>query len=208
MTNYTVKLLAAGLMAIDHAGVVLFPELTLLRVVGRFSFPLFAWLLAQGERHTTHWQRYALRLLGLGILSQPIYMLTFQVQRPNILFVLWLGLLCLRVTRTFPRWQGFAWLGAGVLATAVDMEYGSYGIALIALIAWFTPNGIWWLGWLLLHLLTWLTLPSLGQLQAPAILAPLLLYATNQQQGAKARWFYLFYPLHLLGLFLIRFWLK
>ncbi len=204
LTNYFIKLLAALLMAIDHVGAVLLPELLLLRVIGRFSFPLFAWLLVQGESHTRNFRRYALRLLGFGILSQPIYMLTFRVQRPNILFVLLLGLLCLRFARKFPRWQLFIWIGAGILAAATDMEYSSYGIAAIALISWFDGSWLWWIGWLLLHLLTWLTLPTLGYLQIPAILAPLLFSLTNHQQGAKARWFYFFYPLHLLVLLLIR----
>lgn len=204
MNSYHVKLLAALCMVIDHVGVVLFPDAWLLRCIGRFSFPLFCWLLVQGEAHTTNLRKYALRLLGLGILSQPIYMLTFRVQRPNILFLLLLGLLCLRFARTFPRWQGFVWLGAAMLATATDTEYGSYGIALIALVGWFEPTWIWWISWLLLHLALWLILPSLGSLQIPAILAPLLFCLTNQQRGAKARWFYLFYPLHLLALLLIR----
>lgn len=206
LSNYSIKLLAALFMAIDHTGVVLFPELSVLRIIGRFSFPLFGWLLVQGENHTANFRRYALRLLALGILSQPIYMLTFQVQRPSILFVLLLALFCLRFARIFPRWQLFVWLGAGTLAAATDMEYSSYGIAMIALIAGFELTWIWWGSWLLLHLITWLIWPGLGLLQAPAILAPLLFSLTNQQRGAKARWFYLFYPLHLLLLFLIKSW--
>ena len=204
MTNSSIKFLAALLMVVDHVGAVFFPELSLLRIIGRFSFPLFGWLLVQGERHTTHLSRYALRLLGLGILSQPIYMLTFQVQRPNILFVLLLGLLCLRAARTFPRWQLFIWIGVGALAAIADLEYSSYGIAMIALIGCFKPTCLWWVGWLLLHLLTWILLPGLGQLQFPAVFAPMLFSLSNQQQGAKARWFYWFYPFHLLILFLIR----
>lgn len=203
LTNYSIKLLAALLMLIDHIGVVLLPQLAILRVIGRFSFPLFAWLLVQGERHTTRFRRYALRLLGFGLLSQPIYMLTFRVQRPNILFVLLVGLLCLRLARTFPRWQLFIWLGSGALAAAVDLEYGSYGIAVIALISWFDSTWIWWISWLLLHLLIWLVSPNLGQSQAPAIAAPLLFSLATQERGAKARWFYWFYPVHLLILWLI-----
>jgi len=207
LTNYSVKLLAALFMAIDHTGVVLFPELSILRMIGRFSFPLFGWLLVEGERHTTSFHRYALRLLVLGILSQPIYMLTFQVQRPNILFVLLLALLCRRFARFFPDWQLLAWLGAVILATVTDMEYGGYGIALIALISWFEPTWLWWMRWLSLHISIWIIWPSLGLLQAPAILAPIWFSLTNHQQGAKARWFYLFYPLHLLLLFLIKSWI-
>lgn len=208
LTNYHIKLLAALLMLIDHAGVVLFPDTEVLRVIGRFSFPLFAWLLVQGERHTTNFSKYALRLLGLALVSQPIYMLIFQVQQLNILFLLLLGLLCLRFARAFPRWQIVVWLGAGVLATLIGIEYAGYGIALIALIGWFKPTlWHWWIGWLLMHLVTWTVDPDLAQSQASALLAPLLFYLTRDQRGARARWFYLFYPFHLLALLLIERWI-
>jgi hypothetical protein len=204
LTNYQIKLLAVLFMAIDHIGVVLFPEIQFLRVLGRFSFPLFGWLLVQGEQHTHNVYRYALRLLGLGILSQPIYMLTFEVQRPNILFTLLLGLFCLRVARTLPQWEPFVWLGGALLATAIDTEYGAYGIVMIALIGKFEFTGIWWASWLLFHLITVIIAPSLGISQSPAISSPLLFAMANHQRGKKARWFYWFYPLHLLLLFLLR----
>jgi hypothetical protein len=204
LTNYHIKLLAVLFMTIDHIGAVLYPDTQILRTIGRFSFPLFCWLLVQGERHTRDVWKYALRLLVLGVLSQPIYMLTFDVQRPNILFTLLLGLLCLRAVRNFPPLWLPIWLGGALLATAIDTEYGAYGIAMIALIGQFKLTEVWWVGWLLLHLVTGLVLPSLGISQAPAILAPLVFGMANHQRGAKARWFYLFYPLHLLVLFLIR----
>lgn len=208
LTNYHIKLLAALLMVIDHIGVVLFPDVLLLRTISRFSFPLFAWLLVQGERHTTNFSRYALRLLGLAIVSQPVYTLVFQAARPNILFLLLLGVVCLRFARTFPRWQIFVWLSAGALAALIDMEYTSYGIALIALVGSFKPTSWrWWMLWLLLHLIIWIIDPGLAQFQAPAILVPLLFYLTNDQRGTKARWFYLFYALHLLVLFLVKGWI-
>ncbi|WP_416669273.1 TraX family protein [Egbenema bharatensis] len=204
LTNYHIKLLAALFMAIDHIGVVLFPDADILRILGRFSFPLFAWLLVEGEKHTSDVRRYGLRLLVLGIISQPIYWLTFESQRLNILFMLLLGLLSLRGSRMFPSWQIIIWLGSAGLATAIGIEYGAYGIALIALIGRFKPDGIWWMSWLLLHLVTWLVLPNLGSFQVPAIFTPLCFSLTNHQRGAKARWFYWFYPVHLLILFFIR----
>lgn len=208
LTSYHLKLLAALLMVIDHAGVVLFPNLLVLRVIGRFSFPLFVWLLVQGEQYTKNIRQYALRLLGLGLLSQPIYMLTFDAQIPNILFTLLLGLVCLRLARTFPRWQLFVWVGGGALAAITHVEYGIYGIAMIALTQRYKPDWFWWMGWFLLHLLTWLMQPSLGSFQGPAVFAPLLFMLADQRRGAKARWFYLFYPLHLLILMLIAIWMK
>lgn len=203
-SNYQVKLLAAVLMVIDHIGAVFFPEILGLRILGRFSFPLFCWLLVQGEAHTRNFQRYAVRLLALGIVSQPIFQLIFQVQRLNILFTLLIGLGCLRIARRFPQYQAIGWIAGGILAEAVTAEYGAYGIGAIALLKYSQLHKVWWwAGWILLHLILLIAQPNLGQFQLPAIAAPLILQMVNHQPGAKARWFYLFYPVHLLVLYLI-----
>jgi hypothetical protein len=74
LNNFHIKLLAAIFMVIDHVGVVFFPNVLAFRMVGRLSFPLFAWLLTQGEQHTRNIERYLLRLVVLGIVSQPLNM--------------------------------------------------------------------------------------------------------------------------------------
>ena len=66
LTNYHLKLLAAATMVIDHVGVVFYPDNDWLRIVGRISFPLFVWLLVQGETHTRNVWQYGLRLAGAG----------------------------------------------------------------------------------------------------------------------------------------------
>jgi hypothetical protein len=204
LTNYHIKLLAALLMVIDHVGAVLLPDLAILRMLGRLSFPLFAWLLVQGEIHTRKVGKYALRLLGLGLISQPIYIITFQVYSLNILFTLLLGLICLRLDRTFPHWRPFIWVGGCLGATAAELEYGAYGVALIALIRYFKPHWLWWAVWIGLHWLIGIALPIVGNAQFLAGFAALIFVMANQQRGAKARWFYWFYPIHLLILVLIR----
>ncbi|MBD2088268.1 TraX family protein [Microcoleus sp. FACHB-1515] len=192
-------------MVVDHIGAVFFPEILELRVLGRLSFPLFCWLLVQGEAHTRNFQQYAIRLLVLGIVSQPIYQLIFQVQRLNIFFTLLIGLGCLRTARQAPQFQVLSWIGGGLLAEVSSAEYGAYGIGAIALLKYFQPNKIvWWASWILLHLILLIAQPSFGQIQLFAIAAPLILQMVNRQPGAKARWFYLFYPVHLLVLYLIR----
>ncbi|MGB3615459.1 MAG: TraX family protein, partial [Elainellaceae cyanobacterium] len=113
-SNNPIKWLAAGLMIVDHIGVVFFPQVLLFRYVGRLSFPLFSWLLGQGERHTRNVYRYGLRLLVFGVISQPVYSLLFQVYQLNVLFTLLVGLATLRLARVFPQMRYLAWL-LGVL---------------------------------------------------------------------------------------------
>ena len=62
LTSYHLKLIAALTMVVDHIGVLFYPHLDWLRMIGRVSFPLFIWLLTQGEAHTKDIWRYGLRL--------------------------------------------------------------------------------------------------------------------------------------------------
>ncbi|MGI0486744.1 TraX family protein [Pantanalinema rosaneae CENA516] len=203
LNNYKIKLLAAILMLVDHIGAVFFPGIVIFRIIGRFSFPLFILLLVDGEKHTHHFGQYCLRLLILGILSQPIVWLLFLATHWNILFTLLLGLLGLRLVRIFPEWRLIIWLIGSAIAQLLNLEYGAYGIVAIALIHNFRMSVIWWAGWIGLHLGLLLIYPNFAIAQLPAIFVPFVLEVANHRRGQKARWFYLFYPLHLFGLWLI-----
>ncbi|MFB2968893.1 TraX family protein [Aerosakkonema sp. BLCC-F183] len=78
MTAFQIKVLAALLMLVDHIGAIFFPKIFVLRIVGRLSFPLFAWLIGQGEKHTKNFKLYLVRLIILGLISQPVSYLLFQ----------------------------------------------------------------------------------------------------------------------------------
>ena len=204
LTSYHLKLIAAVTMLLDHIGAMLYPEVSWLRVVGRISFPLFVWLLVQGEARTKNVWRYGLRLGLLALVSQPFYQVALDVRDPNVLFLLLVGLGCLRVARKVPEIAVPIWLVAAIASQLLNISYGSYGIALILLIRYFrSTNLLWWLAWIALHLISiW----PFGTFQLPAIAVPLLFISFNGQRGPKARWFYSFYPGHLALLTLIQAW--
>jgi hypothetical protein len=208
VNNYQIKLLAALLMVIDHVGKAFFPDIYAFRAIGRLSFPLFAWLLVQGESHTKRFWDYALRLLIFGAVSQPIYQRFADNQQLNILFTLLLGLGCLRLSRVAPQWQALIWLGGIFLSAAARFEYGAYGIAVIALIRYFQPDLVWYLSWVAIHLILVVGISWFGSFQLPAVFTPLIFQFANHQPGAKARWFYLFYPVHMLAIYLFQQWLQ
>lgn len=52
LSGNALKLLAAVLMVVDHVGVIFFPEVLLLRQIGRLSMPIFAYFIAEGCRYT------------------------------------------------------------------------------------------------------------------------------------------------------------
>ncbi len=78
MTGFHLKLIALTTMFIDHIGAVFFPQVTLLRVIGRISFPLYAFLIAEGCRYTRNRGRYALGLGVFALISEIPYDLAFH----------------------------------------------------------------------------------------------------------------------------------
>ena len=123
---FSIKILAAVFMVMDHVCYLLMPELLTLHFFGRLSFPLFAWLLAKGEKHSQNVYRYGGRLLITAIISQPIYTVVFQKLSPNILFTLLLGLVMLRLVRLCPQfWQQLIITGlCAAVSEVLDFEYG------------------------------------------------------------------------------------
>ena len=73
MTSFVLKLIAALSMLCDHAGLILFPKIPALRIIGRLAFPLYAFCIAEGFRHTRNRLRYFLRVFILGALCQIVY---------------------------------------------------------------------------------------------------------------------------------------
>lgn len=204
LTSYHLKLIAAVTMLLDHIGEVLYPEVDWLRMIGRFSFPIFLWLLVQGEARSQNIWRYGLRLGILGLISQPIYQFAFEVNSLNVLFHLLIGLFCLRAIRKNQKWGWLVWIAGAIITELFDISYGSYGIALLLLIRYFRPTALWGMAWIGFNLSSILLF---GTFQLPAIATPLLFICFSGAQGPKARWFYGFYPVHIALLGLIRAWL-
>ncbi len=73
LNGNALKCIACLSMLIDHTGLLLFPQLPVLRWCGRLAMPLFAFLLAEGCRYTRDRRRYFWRMCGLGLLCQAAY---------------------------------------------------------------------------------------------------------------------------------------
>lgn len=54
-------------MLIDHVGFYLFPQIEILRVIGRIAFPIFAFLIAEGCRYTRTRLRYFMTIFISGL---------------------------------------------------------------------------------------------------------------------------------------------
>ncbi|MDZ7969840.1 MAG: TraX family protein [Nostoc sp. DedSLP03] len=211
VSAFNIKILAAVFMVMDHVCYLLMPELRILHLVGRFSFPLFAWLLVEGEKHTHNVYRYGRRLLITAIISQPIYSVVFQSLALNILFTLLLGLVMLRLIKRYSQlWQQLIIIGlCAVVAEGLGVEYRVYGIAVIflmSLIDKLKPQ-VWLLYWCFFHFIL-VTLFISDIVQYWAIIAGFIVFQFNGKQGSRARWFYMFYPAHLIILGIINYFVQ
>ena len=58
LSGNQLKLIALAAMTVDHIGVQFFPNIQLLRIIGRLALPIFAYMIAQGCRYTKNKARY------------------------------------------------------------------------------------------------------------------------------------------------------
>lgn len=87
-----IKIIAVITMIIDHVGALFFPQILLLRIIGRLSFPLFGWLVAEGFDKTHDKKKYLFRMFCFFLISQIPYYLTFHDGQLNIFLTLATGL--------------------------------------------------------------------------------------------------------------------
>lgn len=131
------KIIALVFMIIDHVGVAFFPRVTELRILGRIAMPLYAWCLVVGSEYTHNGWKYALRLLVLGLISQPFYVmaLTHSWTDLNILFLFFLGVLAIEGIKQ-KRWGSHIWAPALgiVLLQLLKVDYGLNGFLFILLL--------------------------------------------------------------------------
>ena len=99
-TGDILKLIAIITMVIDHTGVLLYPDLRILRTIGRISFPIFAWLLVQGFIHTSDRKKYGLRFFYFALAAEIPYAflnrdMLYKTDHYNVMYLLLLGLVLL-----------------------------------------------------------------------------------------------------------------
>ena len=73
LTGNQLKIIAMLTMTCDHVGLQLLPQWGFLRILGRLALPIYAWMIAEGCRHTRSRKKYLLRLASLAALCQIVY---------------------------------------------------------------------------------------------------------------------------------------
>ena len=157
------KLIALGFMFMDHAGKMLLPSVPEMRVVGRIAFPIYVWCMIVGFHYTRSVPKYLLRILLIGLISQPLYYLALHHEyplgeqftalfqhfslkewlqfhqmlfaKPNIFLTLFLGLSALWGIRE-KKAGSHIWMPVLAVFTAVilNADYGWKGVLLFILL--------------------------------------------------------------------------
>ena len=209
------KLIAALTMLLDHAGILLFPQVKLFRILGRLAYPIFAYMIAEGCRYTRHKWRYFLMVFGLGTGCQLVYYFASGDTYLNILLTFSCSILliyCLRALHKEQDWLRqfwlsllFAFLFAGVygLTQIVTLDYGFWGIMVPVFVS-LAHVRKWprWAEMLLLGVGLLFLAADLGGIQHYALLSiPVLLLYNGQRGKVNMKYFfYIFYPVHLVVL--------
>lgn len=221
------KLIACISMLIDHFGVSIVRQLNtpwmidlyyVCRIIGRFAFPIYCFLLVEGMRHTRNPGKYILRLaIGILLAELPFDLLFeggFTWGYQSVMVTLTLGammLLCMQKTAEKVL-QLLLIVPFAILAELCKCDGGAGGIVMIAIFAIFDQLSLQAAA---LFLVNWQMIPSVTvtvfgvvviiQLIAVVAMVPISLYSGRKLSHSKAlQWgFYLFYPLHLLILWMI-----
>lgn len=124
MNSRTLKLIALFTMIIDHVGHFLFPELIILRVIGRIAFPIFTYLFALSARYTHNRLQLGIRVWVSAFLGQII----LTVSHAEIIGIFFLFGLALILFELIDRGLDFSVLIFAYAAEYFGVDYGAYGI--------------------------------------------------------------------------------
>lgn len=226
MSRLVFKLIAAFTMLLDHFAFIFLDSDTtaywVLRGIGRVSFVMFAYLIAQGFHKTSNKIAYLMRLglfaivieiflIGYYLIGGDNFILTF-----NIMWVLLLGLLSLYLFFHKNNYLKLLVFPIIIGAELLNLSYGAYGVLIIYLFGIYQnkATNLLCLGFLNLMFINDPLYSFLGMSEVakfPAIqwlsmFAIVLIFIYNGQMGRyKWKWFfYLFYPGHLVLLYLIK----
>ena len=218
-TSGTLQLIAIITMLIDHIGFFLCGDNLAMRLIGRFAMPLFCFMLAEGFLHTKgkRWAYFG-RLVAFAFISQLPYDLLHQpsltaMPNLNVMFTLAAGFAAMAIIES-GSWSMICLPILFVVAEYFHMDYGAYGVAMV--VGFYLSSKlfkkkkyqIWrWAAYTaLLFVSTAIYVTTERkpvQLFAITAIIPIILY--NGKLGRRLpKWFgYIFYPAHLMIIYLI-----
>lgn len=230
LSGNTLKIIAAVTMFIDHLGFVFFPFEPICRIIGRVSFPIFAFFIAVGCKYTKNKLRYFLQMAVLGVIFEVVCYFFAPTGILNIFITFALSMLVLfplqnlkfLVIKREKLWKillcGLLTVGGVAVCSVVcryfPVNYGFWGCMVTVFAGLFMlPKGcensnLKFLDKLPFHLISTalgliILSYSLGGIQKYCIFSlPILALYSGQRGKLNIKYFfYVFYPTHLVLLY-------
>lgn len=218
LSQEALKGIACFTMLLDHIGATMVQGYVL-RIIGRIAFPIFCFLMAEGTFYTKNPRKYGLRLMIGALLSEIPFDLAFRGrltwEYQNVMLTLFLGFLTVEIIQRteFDIVKVLAVSGGFALAEWANTDYGGFGVLLVVLFS--QTRGKLWFQTIMVAMFSWminsLKIPVLGilvpiEMFAIFAMIPIALYSGGKVTSNRAvQWgFYLFYPVHLIILVLVR----
>lgn len=241
MTSRALKWIAIITMTLDHLGLYLitdglpildalgYPNVSaasretwfltltiLLRGLGRMAFPLFAFFIAEGMRHTRSRKRYAMRIFAFALFVEVCFLVYYFISgisfniHQNVFWVLLFGMAAITLLESPKRWMAIFGFLLIPLGDIIGFSYGGYGIAWV-MIFYFVTDKKQILLYSFIVNLFYISYPlalvteyaskydgPLAAIQWFSMLSLIPIFFYNGKKGTMKSWFfYLYYPLHL-----------
>lgn len=235
LTSDMLKILAVIFMVFDHLWATIVSGNDWMTYLGRLTFPIFAFQIAEGFIHTSNVKKYIFRLLTFAAISEIPFNLFyggnwFYPYHQNVIFTLLLGLIAIvlidkarkeKTAKAITK-SVFLLIPVSLAAFIGFPDYGFWGYLTVIMFYLFRDFPFAWLLQLISMILLHLVLPE-GQtiivelfgkthefaVQGFAVLSlvPIWLYGGRKGKGGKILQygFYAFYPVHMIILYLIRY---
>ena len=219
LSNNQLKIIAMISMLIDHIGHTLFPNVIILRILGRIAFPIFAYMIAEGCLHTKNRLKYLLHLLILGLGCQIVYFIAMGSLYQGILLTFSLSIILIYTLDYFIKKKNVLSFIIAILTTLLiitisgvlpyffkksgfEFDYGLIGV--------FAPVLIYYAKHKLFKLIAVticivLLAIQYNSIEIYSLIALLFLVLYNNKRGKYnlKYMFYIFYPLHLVVVYLL-----
>lgn len=215
----TLKIIAMICMLFDHLGDNIFLSQTWMRIIGRIALPLFAFCISEGYIHTKDKKRYLKRLLLFSIISEIPFNLLLNgtiiyLEHQNVILTFSIAVLSLiifdKITTNKKKisyvYGTFIVLLFAVISLLLKTDYNLFAVLLVFIYYVFNSKGnnirnI--IGTVYQLLLRNVGIYIFGALSC----IPIFLY--NGKKGKGIKWlFYIFYPGHMLIIYLIKILIK
>lgn len=234
LSGSTLKMIAMVTMLIDHIGAAVLMRYLLdmrthltdvdtynqlvmlyrvLRGIGRIAFPIYCFLLVEGFQKTRNLKRYILRLAVFAALSEVPFDLCFSSRvfalgYQSVMITLLLGVITMWGVSLLEKHirnrfclalaAGAVIAGGALAAELMNTDYGYIGVLCI-MVLYVLRRTKW-------RQILGGAIAFVWEIWAPIAFVPIALY--NGKRGLQLKYlFYLFYPLHLLLLYLICVWM-